>query len=408
MSLLDLLEDEASWRRLYEYKTSLALPKKFSKELLLFIDEKRYLPIAGSIRNGGCFPLPRKAAISKSGTDKKRIVYTYPRDENIVLKFLTHLLLRRYDGMFSEGLYSFRPGRTAKDAVRYVLRQRNIHEKYCYKVDIHDYFNSIPLEKFIPALEKCLADDPELFAFLSGLLSEKNVLYRGETVAETKGIMAGTPLSAFYANLYLAPLDRFFEERGILYARYSDDVIVFADTRDEIEARAGVIRSYIENAGLSVNPSKENYYSPGEDIVFLGFLMSEDKTDIAPVTLAKLKAKMRRKRDALARWAKRKRFDGTKAAKAFIKIFNRKLFDAPEDDNELSWCRWFFPVINTAESLEVIDRYAEDCIRYLVSGTHTKARYNVRYGDIKALGFRSLVNEYYKAEKAGTKKSKDE
>ena len=396
MSLLDLLDDEASWRRFYEYKQSLALPKKFSKELLLFIDGKRYLPVVESIRNGGCFPLPRKAAISKSGTDRKRIVYTYPHDENIVLKLLTHLLLRRCDGVFSEGLYSFRPGRTAKDAVRHVLRHKNVHGMYCYKVDIHDYFNSIPLDRFLPVLEDCLKDDPELFRFLSGLLTEKKVMYRGEAAEERKGIMAGTPLSAFYANLYLAHLDRYFEESGALYARYSDDIIVFADSREEIEARADYIRSCIGKAGLTVNPSKESFYGPGEGVVFLGFIMSEDRTDIAPATLRKLKARMRRKRDALARWSKRRHVDGAKAASAFIKIFNRKLFDSPEDDNELSWCRWFFPVINTTESLEAIDRYAADCVRYLVSGTHTKARYDVRYEDIKALGFRSLVNEYYR------------
>ncbi|MBP1586971.1 MAG: hypothetical protein ILO53_01040 [Clostridia bacterium] len=414
MSLLDIPGDEAAWRSFYEYKQSLALPKKFSQELQLFIDEKRYLPIAAAIRAGRAFPLPRKAAISKSGADRKRMVYTYPKDENTVLKLLTYRLLRKYDGIFAEGLFSFRPGRNAKGAVKYILRggsareqggihgqgdihgQGGIHAMHCYKVDIQDYFNSIPAEQFLPMLESCLADDPELYGFLAGLLSEDRVLYHGETVVEKKGIMAGTPLSAFYANLYLSPLDRHFEEAGVLYARYSDDIIVFAETGNEIRAHADFIRDYIGKAGLSVNSSKEYFYAPGEGIVFLGFLMDGDRTDVAPVTIRKLKAKMRRKRDALARWAKRRHLDGTKAAKAFVKVFNRKLFDCPDDDNELSWSRWFFPIINTTESLAVIDRYAEDCIRYLVSGRHTKARFNVRYGDIKALGFRSLVNEYYK------------
>ena len=106
---------------------------------------------------------------------------------------------------------------------------------------------------------------------------------------------------------------------------------------------------------------------------------------------------MRRKRDSLARWHKRNGIDGEKAAKAFIRIFNRKLLESPRD-NELSWSSWFFPVISTSKSLHEIDLYMQDCLRYLISGTHTKSRFNVRYSDLKALGMRSLVNEFWRNE----------
>ena len=83
---------------------------------------------------------------------------------------------------------------------------------------------------------------------------------------------------------------------------------------------------------------------------------------------------------------------------AFIRIFNSKLFEHRADemsDNELTWSKWYFPVINTDRSLKAIDHYAQECVRYLVSGTRGKARYRVSYEDMKALGLRSLVGEYY-------------
>ena len=46
--------------------------------------------------------------------------------------------------------------------------------------------------------------------------------------------MAGMPLSAFFCNVYLMELDAWFEERKILYARYSDDIIVFAEREEQI------------------------------------------------------------------------------------------------------------------------------------------------------------------------------
>ena len=394
MSLLDQLYKEQAWESFYSYKCSLACPKQFTRELKRFIDGKRYRPVCDLIGNGEEFPLPSKSVISKLGSEKKLTVYTYPEDENTVIKLLTHLILCKYDPCFDKGLYSFRPGRTAKYAVKNLLKEKKLPEMYAYKVDIHDYFNSIPVEKLLPMLKGILNDDVPLYDFLASLLNESRVMYRGKIISEKKGIMAGTPISSFYANLYLADMDRHFSEAGIPYARYSDDIILFADTEKEIREYSAFIKNFLMQYGLEVNPSKENYYRPGEGFTFLGFICEGGKVDIAPATVKKLKQKMRRKRDALFRWGKRNEVKPEKTAAAFIRIFNRKLLESPRD-NELSWSNWFFPVINTVDSLHEIDLYAQDCLRYLISGKHTKARYNVRYEDLKVLGYRSLVNAYY-------------
>ena len=394
MSLTDLLSDEQIWNKFYEYKTSLCCPGEFSVYLSDFLANRSYLPVCEAINTGKAFPLPKKTVISKMSSSKKRTVYTYPQCENTVLKLLTYLLLRKYDGLFSDCLYSFRPGKTAKEAIKKLTRLRGITKMYSYKVDIHDYFNSVPLCKFLPILKDALSDDLRLYGFLSSLLSEPRVIERGKEITEAKGIMAGTPLSAFYANLYLCELDRHFEKAGVPYARYSDDIILFAETEEETRRHAEYIRSYLCSAGLAVNPAKECFSSPSDGFTFLGFKCVNNEIDIADATIRKLKGKMRRKTRALMRWRKRNGLPGEKAAAAFIRIFNRKLLQSA-DDNDLTWSYWFFSVINTEKSLHQIDLYAQDCIRFLISGKRTKARYNVRYGDLKALGYKSLVHEYY-------------
>jgi hypothetical protein len=391
-SLLDRLEDRETWEAFYAYKTSLACVKSFTAELRRFIDGEAYLPVCAAIRRGDPFPLPKKTVLSKLSTGKKRTVYTYPTAENTVLKLLTWLLLRRYDGLFSSGLYSFRPGRSAKDAIRALRSVPGLSEMYAYKADIHDYFNSIPIPLFLPILEAAVGEDGPLYAFLRGLLEEPRVITPEGIREEGKGIMAGTPLSAFYANLYLMALDEHFQ--GIPYIRYSDDVLLFAPTLGEAEAHAAFLRSFLGDRGLSLNPDKEALTPPGEGWTCLGFFCQGERVDIAPATVEKLKGKMRRKTRALRRWADRTGAEGERAAAAFIRVFNRKLLESA-GDNELTWAYWFFSAINTTASLEAIDRYAQDCLRRLVSGKNTKARFNVRYGDLKALGYRSLVNAYY-------------
>lgn len=394
MSILDSLSDPAAWERFYEYKTSLVFPEGERKKLRSFIDEKAYLPVCGAIARGERFALPEKSVISKLSTGKKRTVYTYPPAENTVLKLLTHLLLRRYDGLFAPGLYSFRPGRSAKDAMEYLLRTPDLPLKYAYKADISDYFNSIPIPRLLPILKKAVGGDEALYRFLEGLLNEPEVLENGSPKAERKGIMAGTPTAAFLANLYLAELDALFYANGTPYCRYSDDVIILSDSGEQSLKNAELLRSYAAQAGLAINPAKECFTTPEEGFTFLGFSIRGGEVDISPVSLKKLKAKMRRKARALARWARRQGVEGEKAAKAFIRIFNRKLFENPAKD-ELTWTYWFFPVITTPVSLNEIDRYAQDRLRALIAGTETKARFNVRYESLKALGYKSLVHAYY-------------
>ena len=394
MSLLFSLADPAAWEKFYAYKTALACPKLFAKELRGFLDERAYQTILRQMAAGEPFPLPRKAVISKLSTQKKRIVYIYPKRENIVLKFLTYLLLRRYDGIFAENLYSFRPGRSAKDAFRALLRVSGIGRMYSYKADVHNYFNSIPVQRLLPMLEEVTAGDPELFLFLKGLLEEPRVRFEGRVIEEEKGIMAGTPLASFYANLYLKDLDALFWKMKVPYIRYSDDIILFGRTREETETYARLVRRHLSEKGLSINPDKEELRPPEEGFVFLGFSQKEGVVDIAPVSVKKMKKKMRRKTRSLRRWHLRKGLEGKAAAKAFVRVFNRKLFEGAKD-SDLTWSQWFFSVINTDRSLREIDHYAQECIRFLMSGKHTKGRFNIRYEEIQKLGCKNLVHEYY-------------
>ena len=98
------------------------------------------------------------------------------------------------------------------------------------------------------------------------------------------------------------------------------------------------------------------------------------------------------------RWKVRNQVSGEHAAKAFIRVFNKKLFEN-DMEHELTWARWYFPLINTTDSLKTIDQYSQSCIRYLATGKRTKAAYNFRYDEMKKLGYVSLVNRYYKGDK---------
>ena len=391
----ELLEIEP-WEAYFAHKVEQGnLTRKELKWLREFIDSRAWLPVVQRFLDGEKPAPPRKVLISKAYTDKKRTVYTFAPAENQVLK-LVSFLLRRYDGIFCDNLYSFRASRGVKRAAADVLRIRELDRRYVYKVDISNYFNTVDISLLLPRLENILWDDPGLYRFLKALLEDPVAIYEEQPVEEPKGVMAGVPVSTFLANVYLMEMDARFMERGVPYMRYSDDVIVFARTREEMEDCRREILELLNRYHLAVNPDKEEISQPGEPWVFLGFSYHKGVVDISPAARDKLKAKMRRKTRALARWAARKKLPGVRAAKAFVRRLNAKLYETTED-NELTWSRWYFPVINTDKTLKELDGYMCDCIRYLATGKRTKSRFDYRYEQIKDLGFRSMVHEFYRA-----------
>ena len=396
MSLLDYLSDQSVWIGFYEKKADLDFVRDGDlKDFFQFVRRERYLPVLERLRCGEGFSVPVKKCISKEASDKKRIVYTLPEDETMVLRLLTWLMIREYDGVFSEGLYSFRPQVSVRHAFHRLTRRQNIKDMYSYKLDVSNYFNSIDVPILLPVLKDLFSEDPTLYSLFEQMLSDSRAVEDDRIIHEKKGAMAGLPTSVFFANLYLASLDREFEQmQDVIYCRYSDDIIVFSPDLVTLENAKSILHDHLSEMRLSINPAKVVQTASGEKWTFLGFSYQDGEIDVCAHSVRKLKARMRRKARALIRWKHANGKDDWMAARAFVKYFNKRLYTS-EDPHEINWSRWYFPLITTDKSLKVLDAYMQDCIRYIVTESRTKSRYAFRYEQIKDLGYRSLVHEWY-------------
>ena len=393
--ILTQLEYQAVWE---EFLAHRLMKGRFTWPLFKYADafvaEEQYLPTVRAFLSQEKPGIPECIRLNKMGTGKKRIVYCYPPDETRILKLISHLLYR-YDNHFAPNCYSFRRGMKASDAIfslRKILREKRM---WAYKTDIHDYFNSISIPILLPILKELLSDDPTLFSFFKRMLTDARTLVDGEIIHRQKGVMAGTPTAPFLADVYLMEVDRYFADAGILYARYSDDIILFAPDYETLMSYKTTLLNYLSNYQLEINPTKERIYTPDEPFDFLGFKCLDRSIDISEATKQKMKGKIRRAAHSIARWQHRKGLDTPRAMKGLINTFNNKFFE-DDDPEALTWSRWFFPVINKTDGLKEIDAYLQQYIRFLSTGHHTKKNYRVRYADLKALGYRSLVHEYYK------------
>ncbi len=179
------------------------------------------------------------------------------------------------------------------------------------------------------------------------------------------------------------------------YARYSDDIIVF-DCYDKINLHKEYIEKYLQSKNLVVNKSKTSFSLPGEVNIFLGFSYQKGIIDLSPISILKMKGKVRRLSKSFYRSIIRKKLSPELALEKFIIRLNRKLYGMDARENDLCWAHWFFPVINTSKSLSALDKFVQDRLCHALTGKHNKANYRkVPYKLLQSKGYIPLKTAYF-------------
>ena len=348
-SILNNINNKETWLEYLDFKRKQSsISKKEIAELEKYIKNENYKKVANEIVNGTyAFSIPEKHLINKINKTKKRVVYNFNDDENMILKVITYLFSKKYDNKYSDNCYSFRKKYTVKDALKKLCLNRQEHDLYGYKIDIQNYFNSVDVNLLLPILEKFLEDDAKLYKFIKNILCDNRARFNNEIIEEKKGIMAGVPISSFLANIFLQDVDEFFKDENVLYARYSDDIIFFA-SKEKVNYYMEKLKQKISEKGLSLNQDNIQFIEPTDKWDFLGFSYQNGTIDISDVAIKKIKGKIKRACRKLRRWMIKNNADSDRAIAAVIRKFNRKFYMV-ENKNELTWQLWYFPIINTTK-----------------------------------------------------------
>ena len=398
-SILDNIAKEEVWNEYLDFKKKQAsISAQEIEEIRDFIAKKSYLDITEKLSSGEYdFSIPTKHLINKVNKSKKRVVYSYCEEENYILKVITYLFLKKYDESYAPNCYSFRRGSCVRSAIKKITSTKNLNKLYGYKIDISNYFNSVNVELLLEKLKMFLADDEKLYKFIEKLLLDDRVIFNNEIIHEEKGIMAGVPISSFLANIFLKDVDEYFERENVLYLRYSDDIILFAE-KEKNDFYIEKLNELIKVNKLEINEDKKLYIKPGDKWDFLGFSFENGVIDISDVSKQKIKGKIKRASRKLHRWMVKKNASSERAIKAMIRKFNKKFFMI-DNNSELTWNLWYFPVITTTKGLHEIDLYMQQSLRYIATGKYGKKNFNIKYDELKKLDYRSLVGEYYRFRK---------
>lgn len=344
---------------------------------------------------GYAFSVPKLIYINKMASQKRREVFLFNEHEQLFLKYLNYTL-NQLQLPIHDQCFSFQPRKGIRSAIDYLLSYPHIHQSACIKVDIKNYFNSIPtghLEQWMPG---CIKEDNRIFSILKEILKNPNVMHENALVKhENKGVMAGMPLAPTLSNLYLKNFDTAMSQITPCYARYSDDMIMFCPKPKTSEV-LDQLKMLLDVYGLTINSEKTTVYEPGTPWSFLGIQYHQGKIDLSDVTVKKIKGKISRSAKKLYRWRLKKDVPVEIVLGIFIKKFNRKFYGCGAESTDFTWSKWYFPIINSHEGLKDIDNYFQQYARYLSSGRFQKKNYRkVTYEMLKEAGYLPLVSGYY-------------
>ena len=128
-------------------------------EAYLKASPERLPKLQDKLKQGEYHPKPVKRVwIPKLGSKELRPLGVPTVEDRVVQTALRNVIEPIFEHIFAEHSYGFRPGRGAKDALRRVDQLLKAGHDWVVDADLKGYFDTIPQEKMLEALEDQIAD----------------------------------------------------------------------------------------------------------------------------------------------------------------------------------------------------------------------------------------------------------
>ena len=241
---------------------------------------KDYLKVHGNelisqIKSREYKPLPvRRVEIPKPNGGVRKLGIPTVIDR-IIQQALVQKLTPIFESTFSEYSYGFRPNRRCQNAIDRALELLNQGYEWIIDLDLEKFFDNVPQDKLIRLVDN-MVNDSDITALIHKYL-KAGVLINGELEETTIGTPQGGNLSPLLSNIYLNELDKELERRGLHFARYADDCVIFVKTENSAKRVMFHIIKFIETKlKLKVNAEKTHITRPN-NLKYLGFSFWKDK-----------------------------------------------------------------------------------------------------------------------------------
>jgi len=215
--------------------------------------------------------------------------------DRFIQQCLLQVLQPQFDPTFSEHSYGFRPGRSAYQAVRAAQGYIQSGRRWVADVDLAKFFDRVNHDVLMERLSRRIADRRVLRLIRRYLVA--GIMADGVVVERHEGTPQGGPLSPLLANVLLDEVDHELERRGLVFARYADDLNVYTGSKRAADDAMATLKRRFARLRLEVNDAKSAVARVWER-KFLGYSFwvavgRVVRCRVAPAALAGMKDRVR-------------------------------------------------------------------------------------------------------------------
>lgn len=287
----EIITDENIERAIKEaYRSRKKSKKKRSKLEKLKVHEHRIDIVRKWIVDYKCIKRePRE--IYDGISRKKRLIYVPSVRENVVQHAIVQVLDKYLTKSTYAHSYAAIKGRGQHKAKKYIERWIRKHPKDCkyyLKMDIKQYFPSVPQEILIRKLERRIKDHRAIELI-------KKVLE-----ASDDGIPLGYYISQWFANFYLMELDHTITglDGKKLYVRWMDDFVIFSGNKRRLHKYKEAVEHELGLLGLRLKDNwrieRFDHEHGGCFLDYMGFRFYRDRTTLRRTIYMRMCRKARR------------------------------------------------------------------------------------------------------------------
>lgn len=197
-----------------------------------------------------------------------------------------------FEADFTNDSFGFRPKRSAQGAIKEIKEELKSGKVEVYDADLSKYFDTIPHDKLLIALQERISDKRILDLIRLWLRSpiQQSGEDEGGGIKQKVGTPQGGVISPLLSNIYLNLLDRIvshprslFSQSGIRIIRYADDFVLMGKQINE--QVKGKLEELLNRMDLSLNTEKSKAVNAEQNnFSFLGFTISYDRSQYGSKT----------------------------------------------------------------------------------------------------------------------------